>query len=138
MFQNFGDSSLDFTLLVWTKDIWLADFTASDIRFQIDEQFKKQNISIPFPQRDLHIKSGDNNLTVKCIITHGLNINSSRMNDLATHMSLQGYDVLVFQLLGHRGDFDEMRSMNFLKRPLNNFTMILIASLKIIMGKLSQ
>ncbi|EQC51871.1 hypothetical protein M901_0904 [Bacteriovorax sp. DB6_IX] len=29
----------------------------SDVRFSIDEEFRENNIEIPFPQRDIHIKS---------------------------------------------------------------------------------
>jgi small-conductance mechanosensitive channel len=57
-FMDFGNSSLDFQLLFWTKDIWLVDIIRSDLRFMIDQAFRENNISIPFPQRDLHIKSG--------------------------------------------------------------------------------
>jgi small-conductance mechanosensitive channel len=56
-FEDFGDSSLQFTLRVWVSDIWGNDQTLSDLRFAIDEEFKAQNIEIPFPQRDLHIRS---------------------------------------------------------------------------------
>jgi len=57
-FMDFGNSSLDFQLLFWTKDIWLVDIIRSDLRFMIDQTFRENNISIPFPQRDLHIKTG--------------------------------------------------------------------------------
>lgn len=56
-FSGFGDSSLDFELLFWTEDAWLVEVTKSDIRFSIDEAFRKNNITIPFPQRDLHLKN---------------------------------------------------------------------------------
>ena len=56
--MDFGNSSLDFQLLFWTKDIWLVDIIRSDLRFMIDQTFRENNISIPFPQRDLHIKTG--------------------------------------------------------------------------------
>jgi small-conductance mechanosensitive channel len=54
---NFGDSSLDFELLFWTKNIFPVENTKSAIRFMILDEFRKNNISIPFPQRDLHIIS---------------------------------------------------------------------------------
>ena len=57
-FDSFGDSSLNFTLLSWTDDIWSSDFTRSDLRFSIERKFREQGITIPFPQRDIHIKSG--------------------------------------------------------------------------------
>ena len=59
LFDNFGDSSLDFTLLVWVRDLWIEDLIRSDIRFAIDREFRKEDICIPFPQRDLHLKTSD-------------------------------------------------------------------------------
>ncbi len=54
---NFGDSSLDFELLFWTRNIFPVENIKSNIRFMILEEFRKNNIIIPFPQRDLHIIS---------------------------------------------------------------------------------
>lgn len=56
-FENFGNSSLDFTLLFWSKRMFDVEELKSDLRFEIDKCFRKENITIPFPQRDLHIKS---------------------------------------------------------------------------------
>ncbi|MGF1639267.1 MAG: mechanosensitive ion channel family protein [Cyclobacteriaceae bacterium] len=59
LFQEFGDSSLDFILRVWTSEY--SDRPAvlkSQLYYSIFEKFKEHNIEIPFPQRDLHIKSG--------------------------------------------------------------------------------
>ena len=57
-FCGFGDSSLNFVLLAWTHDIWGGDFVRSDLRFAVEAKFREHGITIPFPQRDLHIKSG--------------------------------------------------------------------------------
>jgi small-conductance mechanosensitive channel len=56
IFENFGDSSLDFDLRFWCTDIWSMEQTSSDIRCKIDALFKEHGIQIPFPQRDLHFK----------------------------------------------------------------------------------
>lgn len=56
IFERFGDSSLDFDLRFWCSDIWNVDQISSDIRIEIDRIFRMENIQIPFPQRDLHIK----------------------------------------------------------------------------------
>ncbi|MCP4520332.1 MAG: mechanosensitive ion channel [Cytophagales bacterium] len=61
-FDEFGDSSLNFTLLFWSKKMFRADIVQSDIRFEIDKRFRKEGITIPFPQRDLHIKTNDTNI----------------------------------------------------------------------------
>jgi small-conductance mechanosensitive channel len=58
-FDDFGDSALLFTLLPWTWDIDGRYVIASDLRFRIDELFKENGVEIPFPQRDLHIRTGD-------------------------------------------------------------------------------
>jgi small-conductance mechanosensitive channel len=57
-FTDFGDSSLDFTLLCWISEPVLQVRVASDLRFAIDRAFREAEIEIPFPQRDLHIRSG--------------------------------------------------------------------------------
>lgn len=58
-FTAFGDSSLNFELRIWTKELWDNDSLKSDLRFAIDEAFRTEKITIPFPQRDLHVKSAD-------------------------------------------------------------------------------
>ena len=55
-FTNFGNSSLDFELLFYTKNFILIEDIKSDIRFEIDRKFRANNIEIPFPQRDVWIR----------------------------------------------------------------------------------
>lgn len=58
LFKDFGDSALMFQLRVWTHvDNGLTVETA--IRFAIDREFREKGIEIPFPQRDVHIRSID-------------------------------------------------------------------------------
>jgi len=59
LFTNFGDSSLDFKLIFTLNNSFEAGIPKSDIRFEIDKQFREHNISIPFPQRDIHIIKGN-------------------------------------------------------------------------------
>ena len=56
-FKNFGDSSLDFQLFFWTTETFQVESIKSEIRYKINASFSEQNIQIPFPQRDVHIKS---------------------------------------------------------------------------------
>ena len=56
-FNDFGESSLDFQLYFWTANDFLVENIKSDLRFEIDKQFRINNVEIPFPQRDLHLKS---------------------------------------------------------------------------------
>lgn len=54
-FNDFGDSSLVFELHFWVLDTWNIETIKSDLRFEIDKQFRENNIQIPFPQRDVHL-----------------------------------------------------------------------------------
>lgn len=58
LFQDFGESSLDFVLIFWISEARDQNRVASDVRFAIDAAFRREGIEIPFPQRDLHLKSG--------------------------------------------------------------------------------
>ncbi len=58
-FNDFGESSLDFQLYFWTVNDFLVENIKSDLRFVIDDEFRKQGVEIPFPQRDLHLRSKD-------------------------------------------------------------------------------
>jgi len=55
LFTDFGESSLDFKIVFTLADSFNARFPQSDIRFEIDRLFRENGISIPFPQRDIHI-----------------------------------------------------------------------------------
>ena len=57
LFQGFGDNSLDFELRVYINDAGYITRTGSDLRFAIFRAMKAANIEIPFPQRDVHIRS---------------------------------------------------------------------------------
>lgn len=58
LFTEFGDSSLNFQLLVWLADPLQRPQTSSELRLSIDQAFREAGIEIPFPQRDLHLRSG--------------------------------------------------------------------------------
>jgi len=55
-FNDFGNSSLDFQLFFWTHNAFRVENLKSDLRFAIDRKFRENNVTIPFPQRDVHIK----------------------------------------------------------------------------------
>ncbi len=54
-FMNFGDSSLDFELRCFIRNIRDIFWVSSELRFAVDKAFREHDITIPFPQRDLHI-----------------------------------------------------------------------------------
>lgn len=56
-FNDFGNSSLDFQLFFWTIKTFQVEYVKSEIRYKIDAAFRANKIQIPFPQRDVHIKS---------------------------------------------------------------------------------
>jgi small-conductance mechanosensitive channel len=57
-FAGFGDSALDFELRVFLRDAGQRVSVASDLRFAMWSALKDGGITIPFPQRDIHIVSG--------------------------------------------------------------------------------
>ena len=54
---NFGASSLDFQLLFYSENIFRIGKVKSDIRRIIHKNLAINNITIPFPQLDLHVKN---------------------------------------------------------------------------------
>ena len=57
-FLDFGNSSLDFDVLFWSRDLIRIEDIKSDVRFAIDKMFRERGVEIPFPQRDLWIRGG--------------------------------------------------------------------------------
>ena len=55
-FLDFGDSSLNFDVIFWSRDLMRIEDTKSDIRFAIDAAFRARGIDIPFPRRDIWIR----------------------------------------------------------------------------------
>lgn len=55
-FEDFGNSSLDFSVVFYSENLYRIERTKSDLRFAIEKAFRKNNITIPFPQRDLWIR----------------------------------------------------------------------------------
>jgi small-conductance mechanosensitive channel len=57
--NKFGESSIDFELVVWSSEMsHRPSRFKSDLNFAIEEKLREAGIAIPFPQRDLHIRSG--------------------------------------------------------------------------------
>lgn len=55
LFEDFGDSALIFALHFFVTDSFVDPKIKSQLRFKIDQKFRLNNISIPFPQRDVHM-----------------------------------------------------------------------------------
>jgi small-conductance mechanosensitive channel len=57
--ENFGENAIDFKLVVWSSEMSARPSRyRSDMNFAIAEKFREAGIEMPFPQRDLHIRSG--------------------------------------------------------------------------------
>lgn len=58
-FTEFGDNALNFNLLVWIAEPRKQFLIKSDLYFRIEAILRHRQIEIPFPQRDLHLRSGN-------------------------------------------------------------------------------
>lgn len=63
LFMSFGDSALLFELRVWIRHVRKRFEVTSSLNFAIDQAFREHNITIPFPQRDLHVKTWSDEAT---------------------------------------------------------------------------
>jgi small-conductance mechanosensitive channel len=59
LFMGFGDSSLNFLMRFWTarSEVWWT--IRSEVTVAVNDALKENGIEIPFPQRDLHLRSVD-------------------------------------------------------------------------------
>jgi small-conductance mechanosensitive channel len=60
--NDFGDNGVLFTIYFFTTQVMTAENVRSNVRFEIEKLFRDHHISIPFPQRDLHVVYKDHNL----------------------------------------------------------------------------
>ena len=65
LFTEFGDSSLNFRILAYVADLAQRLTTQSDLHYAIDQAFRDHDVEIPFPQRDLHVRSIDDGVRVR-------------------------------------------------------------------------
>ncbi|KPL87379.1 hypothetical protein SE16_12660 [Ardenticatena maritima] len=57
-FVGFGDNSLDFELRVWTNQPQRIPMLKSELRYRIFDVLSQHGVEIPYPQRDVHLRSG--------------------------------------------------------------------------------
>lgn len=55
LFKDFGESALIFDLIFWSREKWHIEQVKSELRYAIDKTFREHGVTIPFPQRDLHV-----------------------------------------------------------------------------------
>ena len=66
LFQEFGDSSLNFELFVWFPGtVMQAGGFRSSLNFAVFQAMKENGIEIPFPQRDIHIRKTEEPVAVR-------------------------------------------------------------------------
>lgn len=59
LFEQYNDSSIDFNLRIWTSEYTSKPkVLKSQLYYSIFAKFREEQVEIPFPQRDLHIRSG--------------------------------------------------------------------------------
>jgi small-conductance mechanosensitive channel len=59
LFLEHGDSSLDFELRIWTREFDRGLTTRSELTVAVNRALAEAGITVPFPQRDLHLRSAD-------------------------------------------------------------------------------
>lgn len=57
LFIGFGESSLNFSIRVFVSELSHRLLTTHNIHLRLEKAFRERGIEIPFPQRDLHIRS---------------------------------------------------------------------------------
>lgn len=67
LFKGFGESSLDFELRFWTNEFLNWRQVASDVTVDVNDALIEAGIEIPFPQRDLHVRSIDEEVAAKML-----------------------------------------------------------------------
>jgi small-conductance mechanosensitive channel len=59
-FIDFGDSSIVFEMIFWTKEPFIIENIKSDLRILVYKKLKENGITIPFPQREISLKGMEN------------------------------------------------------------------------------
>ena len=67
-FQGFGDSSLDFEVLIWCCEPRQQSRLKSDLNYCLEASLRKYDIEIPFPQRDLNLRSPQLNQLLELLV----------------------------------------------------------------------
>lgn len=71
-FRGFGDSALELELLVWTAEPSKQLLIKSELYFNIEAQLRQHEVEIPFPQRDLNLRTGTLPIELPPDLTHSL------------------------------------------------------------------
>ncbi len=77
-FIGFGDSSLDFEVRVFVNEVSQRLQVTHELHMEIDRALRDKNIEIPFPQRDIHIRS---NVAVDSLASYPGSVNEKKQDD---------------------------------------------------------
>lgn len=64
-FIDFGESSLKFEMVFWSKEMFFIENIKSDLRKAVYKKLAENKLEIPFPQRDVHIKGVEHMVNLK-------------------------------------------------------------------------
>ena len=67
-FRSFGDSALNFELYIQVAEADTRAQIESDLYQEVERRFRQAGIEIPFPQRDLHVRSIENTKDAAAIL----------------------------------------------------------------------
>jgi small-conductance mechanosensitive channel len=80
IFDSFGDSSLNFRLLVFVRNMADRLPVINGMHEAIDQAFRRNGVQIPFPQRDLHLRTVDGEV-MAAVARNGKGDSSGRARD---------------------------------------------------------
>ncbi|MCA9714432.1 MAG: mechanosensitive ion channel, partial [Myxococcales bacterium] len=78
LFVGFGESSLDFEIRMWIREALLKLKVRSDVLKEVERELNEHEIEIPFPQRDLHLRSIDAGVALPLADSRGASKRSPR------------------------------------------------------------
>ncbi|WGK63767.1 mechanosensitive ion channel family protein [Croceiramulus getboli] len=78
LFEDFADSALLFGIYFFVSDAFVDPRIKSELRFKIDTAFRENNVTIPFPQRDVHFYANDSGIPIQMMTS---NPNKSSLAD---------------------------------------------------------
>ncbi len=61
-FTNFGESAMEFDMIFWSREMFVINNVKSDLRRAVYRKLKEAGLAIPFPQRDIHIRTVSSDL----------------------------------------------------------------------------
>jgi small-conductance mechanosensitive channel len=95
-FDEFGDSSLNFALLVWIREPRQQFRIKSDLYYLLEANLRRFQIEIPFPQRDLHIRTDSTRGVTPTLVSNGDSSTLATSGNLPASLAaaIAGCDIL--------------------------------------------